>query len=351
MKKLLTSLLFTALLLVGCNGTTPNNTKPEGDEGEGGQGGKDYTKTEIVFGDVFKDQSADFTLAASYVIGDITLKFNKGTGTNDPVYDESDKEARIYRGNTLTILKDGMTRVDFVFSGAKTGAITVDKGTYVAGGATTGKWTGDAANDIVFTVSDGQRRTLSITVYTGDYPEDVETNYPEDNDSRYTVDVEHLGLTSSLPEAQSNFNELMMGYFGKNRNELTSLSTTGKVQLFYKSQTYNGKVYEILALQVGSANDTGSLTLNFSKELKTVKLYSSTNLSFNYDKTTGEYTPKSDTDCQITVNGEDWNLGTLSGASAEVTRQEKEFTINSNTLTLSGTANHRVFTYALTFTF
>ena len=354
MKKTLLSILLLPFL-VGCG---PKAVEPANPDDGGQQGGGDttekveYSKTDIVFGTVFQSETSNkdlTTLASDFSYQGVGLSFKQGTGSNPPLYHVGNKEARLYRYNTVTISKKGMTKINFVFSGSENGEITASVGKYVAGGTTTGKWTGEA-DSITFTISSGQRRALSLSVICGDDPNEEESPYPEDTNNSYTVDFEHLGLTNSLQESQKNFNTLMMGYIGKERTEVSSLSNEGKVQIYHKTQTYNDTVYEVLALQVGSANDSGSLTINFSKELKTVKLYSSPNFAFAYDRDSGTYVPSCDGYCRLTVNNEEWVLGSYD-ATVGVTRSEKEFTINSNSLTLSGNASERVYTYAMTFTF
>lgn len=355
--KILLPFLLASLVLVGCS---QNNNNPQGKPSEPGETDPtepdkvESSKEEIVFGDVITVQSGDYItlddLKDKLVIGGVTFDFKKESGSESPKYYKNNKDVRLYRSNTMTISKKGMSRVDFQFNSGKSGTISSNTGTYIAGGTTTGKWTGNA-DEIVFTVDDGQRRILSMTVYCGEIKEDEEgTPYPEDTANSYTVDFEHLGLTNSLQESQKNFSELMTGYLSKERNEVTSIAYEGKVQIYHKAQEYQGKAYEVLALQVGSASDTGTLTINFSKNLSKVKLYSSPNFAFAYDKDSGEFVPSCDGYCRITVNNEEWALGQFD-ADKGIERSEKEFTINSNKLTLSGNASERVYTYAMTFTF
>ena len=151
------------------------------------------------------------------------------------------------------------------------------------------------------------------------------------------------------------------GYVGNNMHPIVSSihnrvpffvfdHYTGKSIIGNKSYLYQSKVYEVLALVCGSAQYDGSITLTFSKELKKVKLYSSPNFAFAYDKDSGEFVPSFDGYCCISVNNENWELGSFD-VSEGIKKSEKEFVINSNTLTLSGAANQRVLTYAMTFTF
>lgn len=349
--KSLLLLCASILTLASCGG---NPTPSDEDDKPGDEEKVESTKTEVKFSDVFNNSATDIVLSnltEPVTYEGIKFSFKKNSGQNDPIYHSQDKQARLYLNNTMTLSLKGMTRVDFLFSGDKNGTITADKGTYVAGGSTTGKWTGEASNELTFTIATGQRRTISLTVYTGDYEDEEKIEYPEDTANSYTVDIEHLGITNSIPEAQGNFKELMMSYFGKQRSELSDVSTTGKAQIFHKAQEYNNKVYEVLALQVASSENDGSFTLKFSKPLKSVKLYSSPNFAFQRNNQTGEFYPKCDKNCAIAINGQNWELGSLDEDNFEIKRSDKEFTVNSDTLTISGTANHRVFTYAMTFTF
>ena len=367
--KILLPFLLASLVLGGCsqNKNNPEDKPSEPEVVDPDEPGTDpvdpgtdpaepskveSSKVEIVFGDVYKNATDNFnidSLTEKLVVEGVTFDFKKNSGSNSPIYHVKNKEIRLYAKNSMTVSKEGISRIDFQYA-AENGTIESDVGTYVAGGSTTGKWTGEA-DQIVFTVTNKQRRILSMTVYCGEIKEnEEEASYPQDTANSYTVDFEHLGLTNSLQESQKNFSELMTGYLSKERNEVTSIAYEGKVQIYHKAQEYQGKVYEVLALQVGSASDAGTLTINFSKNLSKVKLYSSPNFAFAYDKDSGEFVPSCDGYCRITVNNEEWVLGQFD-ADKGIERSEKEFTINSNKLTLSGNASERVYTYAMTFTF
>ena len=342
MKKALFGLLFTTILLAGCAPTTGGTTPPDGHKTE-------YSKTEIVFGTLLSDYTAD-TQLSSYTYDNVSLTFGKGNGSNAPTYNFDDKQARMYAGNVLTISKTGITKIDFIFSGdGKVGNFEVNVGKYVSGGATTGRWTGDN-NEIKFTVSEKQRRIMSMTVICGTDPSEETETYPKDTANSYTVAFEELGLVNSIQQTRTDFKEVMTGYIGKGRNELSDFSWTESVQIYHKAQTYQNTVYEVLALVVGSAEHDGSITLTFNKQLKKVKLYSSPNYAFAYDEDSQQFVPSVDGYCAITVNDTEWALGSFDATVGPV-KSEKEFTINSNTLTISGKQNQRVYTYAMTFTF
>ncbi len=338
------SLLSLGLLVTGCAST--NNGGSNNNNNGQGQGEKtEYSKTEIVFGNEITVESGDYTAVTSLKVKDVELEFKKNNGSNDPVYYATSKDMRIYQFNTMKVTAKGMTKIDFLYNGDKSATIETDVGNYVSGQSTTGRWTGEA-DSVTFTIKTGQKRMLSLTVICGQDPnEDEKSPYPEDSSNNYTVDFEHLGLTQSLQNTQGNFKELMLGYLQKSRTEVSDISYDGSLQIYHKVQANND---EILALVVGSANYAGSLSISFSKELKKVKLYSSP--SYGYKNVDGTLTPVVDGTCKITVNEEAWDLGQYDVSQGSV-RTDKEFTINSNTLTLSGAANERVYTYAMTFYF
>ena len=94
-----------------------------------------------------------------------TLTFAKGTNsTNSPKYYTSDKTARMYSGNTLTISSNNqlpIIKIEFV--GSTLNALTSDVVTYTS---STGTWTG-SAQSVCFTAT-GKPRFTSIKVTYGE---------------------------------------------------------------------------------------------------------------------------------------------------------------------------------------
>ncbi|MBQ3673146.1 MAG: C10 family peptidase [Paludibacteraceae bacterium] len=94
---------------------------------------------------------------ASGTSGDFTFTGDKGSGTNEPVYNTNNKDARYYAGNTLTISSDkDMTEIVFTLSAQglrRLTSITASTGTIAAQatGDTEVTWTGNAQS-VTFTV-------------------------------------------------------------------------------------------------------------------------------------------------------------------------------------------------------
>ena len=354
MKKSLFLLLIPLLLLGACNQNTPT---PNGNPGDDDEEIVDpnYSVNEIVFSEVLSNDAAELdltSLASPLSISGVTITFAQNSGSNAPKYFSDKGEARIYLKNSFTVSIPHLTRIDFLFNGEKgNGVIESNVGTYVVGGSSTARWTSDTeVESATFTMTKDQKRMYSMIVTTGKGPKEKDDYYPKDTANSYTVDFEHLGLTNSIQPSNSGFVNTITGYFAKERTELSNFAYTGSVQLYHKAQTYQKKVYETLAFVCGSANYDGSITLTFSKQLKKVKLYCSPNYAFAYDKDSGEYVPSYDGYCCLTVNNEDWVLGSYDSTKGPE-KSSKEFTVNGTTLTLSGKMSQRVYIYALTFTF
>lgn len=117
---------------------------------------------EYVFADMGYSDSADVTEVKG---AGTTLTFAKGTNsTNSPKYYTSDKTARMYSGNTLTISSNNqlpIIKIEFV--GSTLNALTSDVVTYTS---STGTWTG-SAQSVCFTAT-GKPRFTSIKVTYGE---------------------------------------------------------------------------------------------------------------------------------------------------------------------------------------
>ncbi len=107
----------------------------------------------------------------------ISIQFDKNTGTTAPAYYNSGAAARLYGGNTLTITPASgyaITSMTLTFSSSSNvGTINASTGTYSLS-STTGTWTGSSSAPIVLTntASSGHARikTLSVTYSAGGTP-------------------------------------------------------------------------------------------------------------------------------------------------------------------------------------
>ncbi|MGM9767731.1 MAG: BACON domain-containing protein [Candidatus Cryptobacteroides sp.] len=101
------------------------------------------------------------TAVTSFEKDGITVTFDKGTGSNDPMYYTSGDAVRVYGGGTVTVSGAEMSKIEFTFGSSDgTNEITADNGTYVDG-----KWEGSASS-VTFTVggTSGNRRFAKIAV-------------------------------------------------------------------------------------------------------------------------------------------------------------------------------------------
>lgn len=104
----------------------------------------------------------------------ISIQFDKNTGTTAPAYYNTGAAARLYSGNTLTITPANgytITGMTLTFSStSNVGTLSVSTGTYSLS-STTGTWTGSSSAPIVITntASSGHARLkeLSVTYATG----------------------------------------------------------------------------------------------------------------------------------------------------------------------------------------
>lgn len=127
--------------------------------GTGGGGGGSETTTTL-----------DFT-AQGYSNGDaisnlkvsgVTAAFDKGSNSNAPTYYDSGSAIRAYGGNTITLSANQITAATFTFGSSDgSNVITADCGSWESP-----TWTGDATDEVVFTISgsSGNRRIKSIAV-------------------------------------------------------------------------------------------------------------------------------------------------------------------------------------------
>ena len=104
----------------------------------------------------------------------ITIQFDKNTGSTAPAYYNTGAAARLYGGNTLTITpSNGVTITDMTLTFSSTsnvGSLSASPGTYSVS-STTGTWSGSSNSAVVITntASSGHARikVLSVTYSTG----------------------------------------------------------------------------------------------------------------------------------------------------------------------------------------
>ena len=125
-------------------------------------------------------QSLDGTSIA--MDDNITIRFDKNTGSTNPAYYNTGTAARLYGGNTLTVTPASgctITGMTLTFSStSNTGTLSASAGTYSLSG-TTGTWTGSSTSPIVITntASSGHARlkVLSVTYSAGGGQQTVAT--------------------------------------------------------------------------------------------------------------------------------------------------------------------------------
>lgn len=117
---------------------------------EGGSAGETYNFT--------KDES----IASSVTIATgVTASFSVGSGSSAPTT-EYENAVRVYGSNTITIQGTGLTRIAFTYTGTKTMTPSV-------GSISAGVWTGDATNEVTFTLASGSghNKISAITIGGG----------------------------------------------------------------------------------------------------------------------------------------------------------------------------------------
>ena len=125
----------------------------------GGDSGSETTTTL----DFTTQGYADATAISNLTVDGVTATFAKGSnGSNAPKYYTSGTAIRAYGGNTITLSANQITAATFTF-GSSDGSneITADCGSWDSP-----TWTGDATDEVVFTISgsSGNRRIKSIAV-------------------------------------------------------------------------------------------------------------------------------------------------------------------------------------------
>lgn len=114
--------------------------------------------------------------------GNISIQFDKNTGSTEPAYYNTGTAARLYGGNTLTITPNNgctITGMTLTFSStSNVGTLSASAGTYSVS-STTGTWTGSSNEAIVITntASSGHARIkiLAVTYSAGGSQQSVAT--------------------------------------------------------------------------------------------------------------------------------------------------------------------------------
>ena len=107
---------------------------------------------------------------------EVTLTFDKATGSNAPVYNNNGKEVRMYKGTTMKVDADAnytITKVEFTFTQSmwQQSPSSADVGTILS----SGNWTGNAAS-ILFTNNYEQNTQIrfskmEVTIVGGEVPQ------------------------------------------------------------------------------------------------------------------------------------------------------------------------------------
>ncbi len=139
--------------------------------------GQSRTEVSITFSEqgYSNAQSLDGTSIA--MDGNITIRFDKNTGSTNPAYYNTGTAARLYGGNTLTVTPASgctITGMTLTFSSASNvGTLSASTGTYSVS-STTGTWTGSSTAPVVITntASSGHARikVLAVTYSAGGTP-------------------------------------------------------------------------------------------------------------------------------------------------------------------------------------
>ena len=130
---------------------------------EGGEGGDtgDETVVSVTFADSGYENSEEVTSVT--IDTNVTVSFDKGTGTVTPKYYTTGSAIRVYGGNTITVSSSKtISSVKFTFGegDGTTNPISAETGTYEEP-----TWTG-SANSVKFTIggTSGNRRIAGISV-------------------------------------------------------------------------------------------------------------------------------------------------------------------------------------------
>lgn len=119
----------------------------------------------ITFSDNFTANSTDLTGIS--LNDDISVSFDKGSGSTAPQYYANGTAVRWYGGNTMTVTSESnsITKIEFTFgTGDGSNAITAEVGKFESP-----TWTG-SSSEVVFTVggTSGNRRIAGLTVTYGE---------------------------------------------------------------------------------------------------------------------------------------------------------------------------------------
>ena len=167
----------------------------------------------------------------------------------------------------------------------------------------------------------------------------------------FSVDMSDLTITNNV-QANTNFEQFkgsLLPICQAATNKITDLSTTGSVNLI-KKPLLNGD--NILALSLSSQSNGGTLTFSFSESLVSLKIYASAYYSYALSGDPNNPTPVTDGYNTIQVDRQEaWVVDPYDLDNKSAPRVPKEFTINSNSVTLSGVASQRAYIFKLDFTF
>ena len=139
--------------------------------------GQSRTEVSITFSEQGYSNAQSLDGASIAMDGNITIRFDKNTGSTNPAYYNTGTAARLYGGNTLTVTPASgctITGMTLTFSSASNvGTLSASTGTYSVS-STTGTWTGSSTAPVVITntASSGHARikVLAVTYSAGGTP-------------------------------------------------------------------------------------------------------------------------------------------------------------------------------------
>ena len=177
----------------------------------------------------------------------------------------------------------------------------------------------------------------------------------EPESDKYIVDFS-TAATGFNNDNKDSFANRMKTLVNSEKELISSVDSLGYVQV---SQLDMLEVeapyseYVLHALISSSNSQDGSVTFHFTSTLKTVKVYAQPYFKTYHhygDPSEPEIAVSSDETNKIKVNNMEWNLTQQKGPFEVPDKVEREFTINSDYLTINGYSGQRVFIHKLEFT-
>ena len=121
------------------------------------------TISNVVFGNILESDT-DLSDANPFALNDVTLTFEKASGSYAPKFVKSGPELRFYAKNTVTVAATGtknITKIEFTCSSGSIGNVEADKGSFASG-----TWSGSATSVVFTNNNSSQVKLASIKVTT-----------------------------------------------------------------------------------------------------------------------------------------------------------------------------------------